>query len=125
MTDFRLPHHSASVSLAQPRAELPPGPVPGLIDMGAFRAAYDAFFDVVRRNLRRLGVEEASLDDALQDVFVVVHRRLGDFENRSTLKTWIIGIAVRVAADYRRRKRGPRMKPLSEAIADRRPDPQE
>jgi RNA polymerase sigma-70 factor (ECF subfamily) len=41
------------------------------------------------------------LDDAVQDVFVVVHKRLHDFEGRSSLKTWLFGIARRVVRDHR------------------------
>ncbi len=55
------------------------------------------------RALRRLGVAERDVDDACQEVFVVVHRKLGEFEGRSTLRTWVYGIAVRVASDYRKR----------------------
>ena len=44
-----------------------------------------------------------SLDDAAQDVFLVVHRRLAEFEGRSSIKTWLYGITRRVAKDYRRR----------------------
>jgi RNA polymerase sigma-70 factor (ECF subfamily) len=55
------------------------------------------------RALRRLGVHEADVEDVCQEVFVVVHRRLRDFEGRSSAKTWIYGIAVRTASDYRRR----------------------
>jgi RNA polymerase sigma-70 factor, ECF subfamily len=57
----------------------------------------------VWRVLRRLGVREADIEDVCQEVFVVVHRRLGDFEGRSSKKTWIYGIAVRTASDYRKR----------------------
>ncbi len=57
---------------------------------------------IVWRGLRRLGVPEASVEDAVQDVFLVAHRRLADFEGRSSLKTWLYGIALRVAKDYRR-----------------------
>jgi RNA polymerase sigma-70 factor (ECF subfamily) len=57
----------------------------------------------VWRALRRLGVREADVEDVCQEVFVVVHRRLGDFEARSSVRTWIYGIAVRTASDYRRR----------------------
>jgi RNA polymerase sigma-70 factor, ECF subfamily len=67
-----------------------------------YEAIYDEHFDFVWRNVRRLGVPEASADDAVQDVFIVVHRRLGEFEGRSTLQTWLYGIIVRVARDYRR-----------------------
>jgi RNA polymerase sigma-70 factor, ECF subfamily len=57
----------------------------------------------VWRALRRLGIAEADVEDLCQEVFVVVHRKLPEFEGRSTLGTWIYGIAVRVAADHRRR----------------------
>lgn len=71
----------------------------------AFDEAYDATFELAWRTLRRLGVSSAHLDDAAQDVFVVVHRRLSDFEGRSSLRTWVAGIAVRVASEYRRHAR--------------------
>lgn len=64
---------------------------------------YDQHFHFVWRSLRRLGVDAADLDDAVQDVFVVVHRRLETLDCRSTLKAWIFGIAYRVAKAYRRR----------------------
>jgi len=69
-----------------------------------FREIYEGHFDFVWRVSRRLGVPDASLDDAVQDVFVVVHRRLADFEGRSSLKSWIYGITRRVAKDHRRRR---------------------
>jgi RNA polymerase sigma-70 factor (ECF subfamily) len=56
----------------------------------------------VWRSLRRLGVADPQLDDAVQDVFLVVYRRLADFEGRSSVRTWLFGIALRVAKDYRR-----------------------
>jgi RNA polymerase sigma-70 factor (ECF subfamily) len=63
---------------------------------------YRTHFTAVWRGLRRLGVPERALEDAAQDVFLVVYRRARDFEGRSALRTWIYGIAVRVAKDYRR-----------------------
>ncbi len=57
----------------------------------------------VWRALRRLGVAERDVDDACQEVFMVVHRKLAEFEGRSTVRTWVYGIAVRVASDYRKR----------------------
>ncbi|MFO0665518.1 MAG: sigma-70 family RNA polymerase sigma factor [Polyangiaceae bacterium] len=56
----------------------------------------------VWRTLRRLGVRDADVDDACQEVFMVVHRKLAEFEGRSSIRTWIYGIAVRVAAAERR-----------------------
>jgi RNA polymerase sigma-70 factor (ECF subfamily) len=58
---------------------------------------------MVERALRRSGVAEADLADARQEVFIVVHRRLAEFEARSSVTTWLYGIAYRVACDFRRR----------------------
>jgi RNA polymerase sigma-70 factor, ECF subfamily len=70
----------------------------------SFEATYEEYFDFVWVSLRRLGVEPGALDDATQDVFVVVHRRLHEFEFRSELKTWLFAIALRTARGYRRRR---------------------
>jgi RNA polymerase sigma-70 factor (ECF subfamily) len=66
-----------------------------------FSAVYREHFDLVWRTLRRYGVLEASLDDAVQDVFLVAYTRLASFEGRSSLRTWIFGIARRVSRDHR------------------------
>jgi RNA polymerase sigma-70 factor (ECF subfamily) len=71
----------------------------------SFDAVYEDGFELVWRILRRMGVATAQLEDASQDVFLVVHRRLAGFEGRSKLKTWVAGIAIRVASDYRKRSR--------------------
>lgn len=59
--------------------------------------------DFVWRSLRFLGVRERDLDDACQEVFIVVCRKLPEFEERSSLKTWLRGICVKTAAAHRRR----------------------
>lgn len=85
---------------------------------------YDHHAAMVFRALRALGVADASLDDAVQDVFLVVHRRLAEFEGRSAITTWLYGIARRVASDHRRRRplgTGP-MDALTH-VADGRPAP--
>ena len=81
----------------------------------SFDEIYAAHFAFVWRVLRTLGVPEAGLDDAAQDVFVVVHRRLPEFEGRSAVTTWLFAIARRVAAGYRRRDG--RTEPLSDEPA--------
>jgi RNA polymerase sigma-70 factor (ECF subfamily) len=63
---------------------------------------YDRHAPFVFRVLRGLGVHDDRIDDAVQDVFIVVHRRLADFEQRSSLTTWLYAIARRVASQYRR-----------------------
>jgi RNA polymerase sigma-70 factor (ECF subfamily) len=67
--------------------------------------AYSRYFSMVWRSLRRLGVPESAVEDALQDVFVVVHQRWADFRGESSRKTWIFGILLRVASRYRRQAR--------------------
>lgn len=75
----------------------------------AFDELYQTHFPFVWRSAKRLGVRAESLDDAVQEVFVVVHRRLADFEGRSSLRTWLFGITLRVVRDHRRsaRRRDP------------------
>jgi RNA polymerase sigma-70 factor (ECF subfamily) len=68
----------------------------------AFEEVYDRNFAFVWRCLRSLGVSPASLDDAAQDVFVVVHRRFAEFRGESSLTTWLFGIARKVAFNHRR-----------------------
>jgi len=67
-----------------------------------FDALYDQHFHFVWRCLRRLGVPERHMDDACQGVFLVVHRRLADYEPRLEPRSWLFAIARRVASDFRR-----------------------
>ncbi len=88
----------------------------------ALAEIYDAHFDFVWRNARRLGVPEASADDVAQDVFMVVQRRIADYDGRASMQAWIFGILVRVVRDHRRsfRRKGARNVPLELEPA---PDP--
>lgn len=66
---------------------------------------YEAYFRYVWRCLRSLGVRDSQLEDALQDVFLVVQRRLPEFDGRAAVRTWLYAIALRVARKYRERAR--------------------
>ena len=72
----------------------PPPPLPEI---------YEAHFGTVWNTLKRLGVWERDLEDAAHDVFLVVHRRLCDFDTTRPIKPWLAGIAARVASEFRRR----------------------
>lgn len=89
-----LPDAAAESSHVGPQSR-PPAP-------SDFEALYRAHFNFVWRTLRRLGVAEAALDDAAQEVFVVVHRRFADLVPGSSPKAWLYAIAQRVASDQRR-----------------------
>jgi RNA polymerase sigma-70 factor (ECF subfamily) len=58
----------------------------------------------VGRTLRYLGVREASVEDASQEVFVVVHRQLAQFTGGSA-RAWVRRIAILVANNQRRSER--------------------
>lgn len=58
----------------------------------------------VFRLLRRLGVPDADLDDATQDVFVIVHRSLDRYEERNQMRAWLYRICVREASHLRRKR---------------------
>jgi RNA polymerase sigma-70 factor (ECF subfamily) len=72
----------------------------------AFRALYEAHASFVWRNLRRLGVSDADVEDKMQEVFVVAHRRWEEFVDRGYgPRAWLFQIALRVASDARRHRR--------------------
>lgn len=80
-----------------PPKERPPEAAP------SFAQVFQEHAPFVWRVLRRLGVGAADVEDVCQEVFLVVHRRLGEFEGRSSLRTWIYGISARVASEHLRR----------------------
>lgn len=69
---------------------------------GRFAELYRDNFAFVWRTAKRLGVREAHQDDVVQEVFLVVHRKLDAFEGRSSLRTWLYGITIRVVRDHRK-----------------------
>jgi RNA polymerase sigma-70 factor (ECF subfamily) len=71
--------------------------------------------DFVWLTLQRLGVRGADAEDLLQEVFVVVHRKLSTFDGSSKMRTWLFGISMRVAADYRKRAHRRYERPLFDA----------
>jgi RNA polymerase sigma-70 factor (ECF subfamily) len=82
-----------------------------------FDAVYSAHVGFVWRILRTLGVAEPQLEDAVQDVFVVVHRRLPEWRGSAAITTWLFAIARRVAGVHRRRA-GRRTRELPMAQVD-------
>lgn len=66
---------------------------------------YRDFFAYVWHTLRRLGTPASELEDAAHDVFVVVFRRLDDFDPQRPMKPWLFGISYRVVSERRRHRR--------------------
>jgi RNA polymerase sigma-70 factor (ECF subfamily) len=89
-------------------------------------ALYRAEFSYVWKTLRRLGASPPDLEDLVHDVFVVVHRHLGDYDPARPLRPWLFGIAARVLADFRRVGRNARETVLeTPELADAAPSPHE
>jgi RNA polymerase sigma-70 factor, ECF subfamily len=95
-TDTPEPARSAGLSaaLVLPVAGEPPATT---------ASVYAQWARFVWLSLQRLGVRRADLDDVCHDVFIVVQRKLPEFDQRAKLQTWLFGICTRVAANYRRR----------------------
>lgn len=83
--------HAAALPLVAPATALP------------FAEVFHAHAGYVLGLLQHLGVRDADIEDVAQEVFVVVHAQLAAFEGRSSLKTWICGISLRKASEYRRK----------------------
>ena len=107
-----------------------PAPVPRVTSTGppeadpqSFSEVYERYFDFVWRAARRLGVRSASLDDVVQETFLVVHRRLTE-PRTSALRTWIYGVTVHMVRNHRRsiRRKSPHevgpLVPDVDALAD-------
>ncbi|MBN2527555.1 MAG: RNA polymerase sigma factor [Deltaproteobacteria bacterium] len=68
----------------------------------SFEAVYEENFEFVWRTVGAFGVSLAQRDDAVQEVFIVIHRRLSAYTPEASLRSWIFGIVRRVARDFRR-----------------------
>jgi RNA polymerase sigma-70 factor, ECF subfamily len=67
-----------------------------------FTRVFDAHASFVWRVLCRLGVPDADVDDAVQDVFIVVHHKLDGYEERGSIRAWLFAISRQVASHRRR-----------------------
>jgi DNA-directed RNA polymerase specialized sigma24 family protein len=79
-----------------------------------FEQLYEEQFDFTFRVLRYLGVPLLAVEDAVQDVWLAVHRQLPQFEGRSSFRTWLFSIALNIARNQRRQqRRAPKTSPVS------------
>ena len=81
-------------------------------DERAWRELFDAHFEFVWAVARRLGTPHSEVDDVCQEVFVVVFKKLADFQ-QGRFTTWLYRIVANVvSARHRRRRFGETMKSL-------------
>ncbi len=72
---------------------------PSPLDLATIYREHGSF---VVRMVRQQGVLAAHVEDVVHDVFMVVHRRLADFDGRASVRAWLYGIARRVVLHHRR-----------------------
>ncbi|MEM6991810.1 MAG: RNA polymerase sigma factor [Myxococcota bacterium] len=92
--------HAHAQPLPAPRGPALVAPAPAPADLTTIYREHHA---TVWRSLRGFGIGEPHVDDATQDVFVIVQRRLDVYDGRVPLRRWILGIARNVALKYRER----------------------
>jgi len=74
-----------------------------------FPAVYREHHRFVWRILQAMGVPRPTLEDTVQDVFLVVYRRQKDYDPATSIRSWLFGISRRLAAHvHRGRQRGER-----------------
>ena len=91
--------------LAEPAIPVPPASGVAPARTATFDDVYTAYAGFVWRVLRGMGVSEVQVEDAVQDVFMVVHRRLSEFDGLGSIKTWLFQITYRTACSHRRKLR--------------------
>jgi RNA polymerase sigma-70 factor (ECF subfamily) len=52
-----------------------------------------------------MGVPESELPDAVHEVFLVLYRRWNELDRQRPLRPWLFGVARRIAADLRAKRR--------------------
>lgn len=71
-------------------------------DRQAFETLYRRYYRRLFGFLSRFLEDRGQIEEALDDVMMVVFRDAGRFEGRSRVSTWIFGIAFRLAQQARR-----------------------
>lgn len=86
----------------------PPAEAPDVADIA------EAHGDFLWATLQRMGGPPSDLPDLVQEVLMVVHRRLPSYEPARPLRPWLFGICLRVVLAHRRRAWFRRERPVAE-----------
>lgn len=95
MTDPRARGQCRDVPFSADAAPAPDRAAPPL--PAALEAIYREQLDFVYRVACQLGAPMATVEDVVHEVFLVVHRRLHEYDGRS-LRSWLYGITRRVVS---------------------------
>jgi RNA polymerase sigma-70 factor (ECF subfamily) len=108
------PDHVHATSRSSPTAAWRPtaaAPAPALVagcvagSDAAWRDLHGEYQPVAAAFLRKMGVREPDLEDALQNVFVQLVRYLPGFRGEAAFKTWLYRLCLTEAKETRRRAR--------------------
>ena len=72
-----------------------------VLTLNEFEAIFQAHSPYVWHSLRRLGVYESDLEDVAHEVFIMLHKKMADYDRARPIRPWIFGFAFRYAARYR------------------------
>lgn len=81
-------------------------------DQARIRALYRQERESIARHLMALTGDRASVDDLINETFIRAFQSLGAFSGRSSIRTWVHGIAVNVARNHRAKRRRRAAAPL-------------
>ena len=83
--------------------------------------------EFLRRAARQMGVPDQEVDDLIQDTFLIAHRRMSCFEQRSGIGTWLYSILRNVVRNRRRgwRRYERKLSIYSTLVEDTMPCPSE
>jgi RNA polymerase sigma-70 factor (ECF subfamily) len=94
------PNHLRLATMPIGREDPRPQPPPLTLD-----GVYREHFDFVFRMAARLGGPGLDAEDASQEVFLIVARKLDTFDGSSLVTPWLYGITLNVVRSMRRRQR--------------------
>jgi RNA polymerase sigma-70 factor (ECF subfamily) len=75
------------------------------LEAPSFQQLYAEYFRFVWSSARRLGVKPAAMDDVVQEIFLVIHRRMHTLRQPESLRSWIYSVARRTVSAHHRRQR--------------------
>jgi RNA polymerase sigma-70 factor (ECF subfamily) len=84
---------------------MPSVTAPGPSSRPDFERLFTENYAFVWRSLVHFGLTPENADDAAQEVFLVVHRRLDNYDPSRSFKGWLYGIARRAASAQERGRR--------------------
>ena len=88
-------------ALSPPTFDAVPAPREARARAQSFQAVYAAWFTVVHRWVQALGGGGADVEDLTQEIFLIVQRKLPEFDGEN-LAGWLYRIAQRTVRDHRR-----------------------